>query len=171
MTPEEKNALVQFMGSIYGEAKKQDQMLVGSSTNLKPTSNQMKQQFEQVLRTQVQNGTTQPQQPPPALPVKGADVPVSSMMITPEQAAAELAQVQQEQSIAPVPNVDKAGLEVVYQAPAVDPNQMEFDLSEASKLDKLIELIEKQNKILLEIRDSSIKSKYGAKRAKSKRPQ
>ena len=48
---------------------------------------------------------------------------------------------------------------------------MEFDLSEPSKVDKIIELLENQNKILVEIRDSSIKSKYNAKRAKNKKPQ
>ena len=57
------------------------------------------------------------------------------------------------------------------QEQAVDPNQMEFDLSEPTQLDKIIELLESQNKLLVEIRDSSIKSKYNAKRAKNKKPQ
>ena len=92
------------------------------------------------------------------------------VMITPEQAQQELAQ--QGISKALVPNVDNTGLEEVHiQAQVVDPNQMEFDLSEPSKVDKIIELLEKQTSLLVEIRDNTIKSKYNAKRAKNKKPQ
>ena len=45
MTPDEKNALLQFMGTVYGEQKKQDEMLVGQSTNLRPTSDGVKETF------------------------------------------------------------------------------------------------------------------------------
>ena len=158
MTPEEKNALVQFMGTIYGESKKNDDMLVGQSTNLRPKSGEIKRQVEQVLRAPAAAGAQQPQQAPPS-------APVAQPQVTPEQAAQELAQVTP-QPVTPQP--------VSPQQPPhveVDPNQMEFDLSEPTKLDKLIELIENQNKILLEIRDNSIKSKYNAKRAKNKKPQ
>ena len=159
MTPEEKEALMQFMGTVYGESKKHDDMLVGQSTNLRPKSGQIKQQFEQVLRSPVHANNPQPQprpqpqQPPPAPPV-----------VTPEQAQQELAQAMEQQVVDPKPTPQAV-------EPAVDPNQMEFDLSEPTKLDKLIELIQEQNKILLEIRDNSIKSNYGTKRAKNKKPQ
>ena len=156
MTPEEKSALVQFMGTMYGESKKNDDMLVGQSTNLKPKANQIKNQVEQVLRVPVQRSTGTPPQP------VAAQAP--SNIVTPEQAAAELAQAQQEQAIVPEPTQTTV-------AQLNDPNQMEFDLSEPSKVDKIIELLEKQNKLLVEIRDSSIKSKYNAKRAKNKKPQ
>ena len=159
MTPEEKKALMNFMGTIYGESKKHDDMLVGQSTNLRPKSNEVKQQFEQVLRTPVHANNPQPQRPL----VQQQPPPVQEP-VTPEQAAQELAQAQQEQFIAPVPTqVDVEQLN--------DPNQMEFDLSEPTKLDKVIELLEKQNKILLEIRDNSVKSKSNAKRAKNTKPQ
>ena len=181
MTSDEKAALVQFMGQLYGESKKHDQMLVGQSTNLQPKSNEVKQQFEQVLRSPVsvdEQSQRVPQQPTPAQSVATLEqttaelASVGPSVITPEQAAAELAQVQQEQSIALVPNADKTGLEeVVYQAPAVDPNQLEFDLTEPTKLDRLIELIEQQNKILLEIKNNSIKSKHGTTRVRNKKPQ
>ena len=151
------------MGQVYGETKKQDQMLVGQSTNLQPKSEEVKKQFEQVLRspvTQAQN-----QQPRPAQPTATAPtIQPPSNVVTPEQAAAELAQVQQGQVIdheTIQPTVEQLN----------DPNQMEFDLSEPSKVDKIIELLENQNKLLVEIRDSSIKSKYNAKRAKNKKPQ
>ena len=155
MTPGEKAALVQFMGTMYGESKKNDDMVVGQSTNLQPKANQLRNQVEQVLRVPVQKSTgTPPQHVATQSP---------SNIVTPEQAAVELAQVQQEQVVGPVP-LNHVELHN-------DPNQMELDLSEPSKVDKIIELLESQNKLLVEIRDSSIKSKYNAKRAKNKKPQ
>lgn len=156
MTPEEKKALMNFMGTIYGESKKHDEMLVGQSTNLRPKSNEVKQQFEQVLRTPVHADNPQPQRPL----VQEAQPPAVQSPVTPEQAVKELAQAQATQPV-----------EQPVEAPAVDPNQMEFDLSEPSKIDRVIELLEKQNKILLEIRDNSVKSKSNAKRAKNTKPQ
>ena len=163
MQPEERNTLLKFMGQVYGETKQQDQMLVGQSTNLQPKSDEVKKQFEQVLRSTSTPASHQPQQAPPSSePVQ--PLPVQANVVTPEQAAAELAQAQQEQVIVPGPV--QTSVEQLN-----DPNQMEFDLSEPSKVDKIIELLENQNKILVEIRDSSIKSKYNAKRAKNKKPQ
>jgi len=156
MDASEKDTLLQFMGQVYGETKKNDQMLVGQSTNLQPKSDEIKRQFEQTLRAPVQNTSAPPQPPAAATPV--------AVTITPEQAAAELAQVHQEQAIVPAPT------QVVSEPVSVDPNQLEFDMSEPSKMDKLIELLERQNKILLEIRDSNVKSKYNAKRAKNTKP-
>lgn len=159
MTPEEKNALLQFTGQMYGESKKTDDMLVGSSPQLQPRSTQIKDQFEQVLRAPVQQEGAPPQKVPPNRPPQA--VPVQSaaraaeefapVAVTPAQAMAELAEVQ----------------ETVL----VDPNQLEFDLTEPNRVDKVIELLEKNNRLLVEIRDNSIKSNYNAKRAKNKKPQ
>ena len=51
MTPQEKHALLQFMGTAYGDAHKQDQMIVGQSGQLKPNAHELKQQFEQIAAT------------------------------------------------------------------------------------------------------------------------
>lgn len=62
MSPEEieqQKMLLNLMGSIYGEAKKIDQNLVGTSLNLRPQSENVKQLFEGALRS------TQPPAPPP----------------------------------------------------------------------------------------------------------
>ena len=83
--------------------------------------------------------------------------------VTPEQAQQELLQAQQEQVVAAAP----VQVEEVYN----DPNQLEFNLAEPSKVDRVIELLEANNKLLVEIRDNTIKSKYNAKRAKNKKPQ
>ena len=177
MKPEEKNALLQFMGQIYGETKKHDQMVVGQSTNLQPKSEEVKREFEKVLRSTPTEPSQYGQPQNVAVPAQQnilAEttqlVPEQNNVVTPEQAAAELAQQGISKSL--VPNVDRSGLEEVnIQTQVVDPNQMEFDLTEPSKVDKIIELLECQNKLLVEIRDSSIKSKYNAKRAKNKKPQ
>jgi hypothetical protein len=163
MTPEEKQAMVQFMGTIYGESKKNDDMLVGQSTNLQPKSNQVRQRVEEVLRTP-SSSTPLPRA------VEAPPLAVQAPIKSPAQAAAELAQ--QGVANALVPNADKSTLEEAHiQTQLVDPNQMEFDLTEPSKVDRIIELLESHNRLLVEIRDSNIKSKYNAKRAKNKKPQ
>lgn len=159
MNQSEKETLLQFMGQVYGETKKNDQLLVGQSQQLQPRAEQVKQQFTQVLKAKAQpNGPVQPYTQPAPSPEAVTQQPVTPQPVTPEQAAKELAQV----TVTP---------EQVVQEQAVDPNQMEFDLREPTQLDKIIELLESQNKLLVEIRDSSIKSKYNAKRAKNKKPQ
>ena len=47
MTPEEKAAVMQFMGQTYGQLHQQDQNIVGTATNLKPKSQEMKRVFEE----------------------------------------------------------------------------------------------------------------------------
>lgn len=140
MTPQEKHALLQFMGTAYGDAHKQDQMIVGRSGQLQPNAHELKQQFEQVAATPAyhqQNAPQpapvhqepvapqQPEQPVPAGPVQ----PVSI-----EQAARELAQTEAPPSPVPVSN-----------------DQLELDLSEPTKIDKLIKLVEEQHLLLKEI--------------------
>jgi len=132
MTPEQKAAVMQFMGQTYGHAHKQDQMIIGQSGNLSPNSNQLKQVFEQTakmptvqrqaLAQQVPQQVPQQEQPPEALPTEVAPV-------TPEQAQRELNQTLTQESS----------------------NQMDLDFSEPSKVDKMISLLEKQNLLLKEI--------------------
>ena len=132
MTPEQKAAVMQFMGQTYGHAHKQDQMIIGQSGNLSPNSNQLKQVFEQTakmptvqrqaLAQQVPQQVPQQEQPPEALPAEVAPV-------TPEQAQRELNQALTQESS----------------------NQMDLDFSEPSQVDKMISLLEKQNLLLKEI--------------------
>ena len=137
MTPEEKAAVMQLMGQTYGQMHKQDQMIVGDSSNLSPTSNQMKQVFEQTAQIPTTRQTQQVVPNSPAPEVQQSAEPVST--VTPEQAAQEIAAqrtIRTEQPPA---------------ANEVDPNQMEFNLSEPTKLDELLKLIKKQNLILEDI--------------------
>lgn len=165
MDASEKDTLLQFMGQVYGETKKNDQMVVGQSQQLQPRANQVKQQFEQLLKTPAQTASAL-QQPVSVQPTQVAQV------VTPEQAAQELAQVTQEQPVASQPtNAHPVQNEHVGEVVPVDPNQLEFDLSEPSKVDRIIELLEVNNKLLVEIKDSGIQSKHNAKRVKNTKPQ
>tara|TARA_R100000008_G_scaffold84944_1_gene73619 strand:+ start:1413 stop:1901 length:489 start_codon:yes stop_codon:yes gene_type:complete len=146
MTNEEKQAVLQFMGTVYGDAHKQDQMLIGQSGNLQPSSHVMKQRFEEVIRTpteQQQYIAAQQQNAPAPAPVQEpAASPVVEVDV--RQAAQELAAAQA-QSAPPA-----AAPPAVTTKPDSS-NQLEFDLSEPSKIDKLIDLIKEQNLLLKKI--------------------
>jgi hypothetical protein len=68
MSPQEKQALLQFMGVTYGQAIKTDRDIVAHSGNLRPVSDQLKQQFEQVMATPTQ--APAPSAPPQWVPVE-----------------------------------------------------------------------------------------------------
>ena len=145
MTPEEKAAVMQFMGQTYGQAHKNDGMMVSPSANLKPSSDGMKKVFEDTARmpTVKKQLSQQDEQPPPQ----------QINAVTPEQAALEISAQQTIRTQQP-PAVEE-----------INPNQVEFDFSEPSKLDQLIDLIKDQNLILKDIR---LKLSDG-KNAKSKK--
>ena len=146
MTPEEKAAVMQFMGQTYGQLHQQDQNIVGNAGNLKPKSHEMKQVFEQTAHMPtIQQQQPQQQQPQQQQP-QAAPQPVQQ--ITPEQAAAEL---QQAPEPIQIPN---------------NPNQMEFNLSEPSATDKLVNLLKEQNLLLKEI---SLKLDNGKKTTKGRK--
>ncbi len=134
MTPEQKAGLMQFMGQAYGQAHKQDQNIIGSSGNLQPQSQQLKEQFEQVARIPTAVPRPHPGMPH-APPPPAATTPVELKQISPDQAAQELAKI-----------------EVPAQAPpSVLEDQLEFNLAEPAKVDTVINLLEKQNLLLKEI--------------------
>ena len=147
MTPEEKAAVMQFMGQTYGQLHQQDQNIVGSATNLKPKSQEMKQVFEQTAHMPTVQRYQQPNQQPHQQPEPQA-APTPVQQVTPEQAAAEL---QQEPVPVQIPN---------------NPNQMEFNLSEPTATDKLVNLLKEQNLLLKEI---SLKLDNGKKTTKDRK--
>ena len=159
MTPEAKAAVMQLMGQTYGQMKKQDEMIVGSSAQLQGKSNEMKGLVEQLVRTPTvanPNHHPQPQGPPQQAPQQqAAPVPTGppAAPVTPEQAMAEL-------QAAPAP---------VAPAPVVE-ETMEFDFSEPSAIDKLVELQKETNLLLKDIKLQleSTNVKPTRKKAKSK---
>lgn len=158
MTPEAKTAIMQLMGQTYGQMKKQDEMLVGSSGNLSPKSTEIKNMVENLVRTPVVPSNHQP--PPYSAPQAVPDqpvvpTPVAPAPVTPEQAMAEL-----QQASAPVyPAV----------APVVE-ETMEFDFSEPSAIDKLVELQKETNLLLkgikLQLESSNVRPKRKSAKAK-----
>ena len=160
MTPEAKAAVMQLMGQTYGQMKKQDDMIVGSSAQLQGKSHEMKNLVEQLVKTPTVAAPNQPAPAPqPAPQPQAAPVPQGppAAPVTPEQALAEL------QQVAPP---------VVAPAPVVE-ETMEFDFSEPSGIDKLIELQKETNLLLkdikLKLESTNVTSKRkAAKKAKSK---
>jgi hypothetical protein len=141
MTPAEKNQLLQFMGQTYGHMHQQDQMIVGQAGNLKPGSQELKQSFETAAKLPVQEQYSKPNVPgPPPAPAQAPPVEIST--VTPEQAAEQLALPTPEPvSIPPQPTPEQV----------LHSNQLELDLSEPSKLDKIIKALKEQNLLLKQI--------------------
>ena len=170
MTPEAKAAVMQLMGQTYGQMKKQDDMIVGSSAQLQGKSNEMKGLVEQLVATPTVASPNHPhpQGPPPqqapAQPApQAAPVPTGppAGTITPEQAQLEL------QAAAPVAPAPVAPAQVVEET-------MEFDFSEPTGVDKLIELQKETNLLLkdikLQLENSNVrpKRKSAVKKAAAK---
>jgi hypothetical protein len=158
MTDEEKAAVLQFMGVAYGDAHKQDQMIVGQSGQLQPNSHIMKEKFEEVLRSPTvprqQNAPAPvPDQGPVAMPSQDQQpAPAPVQVIDVQQAAEELAMTE-----SPAPELPVGQ----------NTNQLEFDLTEPSKLDKLIDLTNQQNLLLREI-SLKLDNAKGAKNTKKR---
>jgi len=139
MTPAEKNQLLQFMGQTYGHMHQQDQMIVGQAGNLKPGSQELKQSFETAAKLPVQEQYSKPNVPgPPPAPAQAPPVEIST--VTPEQAAEQLA-LPTPEPVPPQPTPEQV----------LHSNQLELDLSEPSKLDKIIEVLKEQNLLLNQI--------------------
>ena len=161
MTPEAKAAVMQLMGSTYGQLKKNDDMIVGSSGNLSPGAQQMHASVKSLAQIPTisqeeyraqQAGRPLPQSAPvpqaaPAAPVAQSVVPA---MVTPEQALAELQ--------APV----TPPLEVNAFAPVEQ--TLEFDFSEPSQMDQLLDAVKESNLLLKGIKLQLEKSNVRPKR-------
>jgi|DEB0MinimDraft_10_1074344.scaffolds.fasta_scaffold04150_7 hypothetical protein len=139
LTPEAKAAVMQLMGQTYGLAKKQDDMLVSASGNLKPKSNELKSMVENLVQTPVSQ-STQPSVPvQPSVPAT-TDLPVTPAQVTPEQAISELNQIT---------NVDvDSQPQVTYPLPE---EQMLFNF-EPDKIDLLISAVKESNLLLKDIK-------------------
>lgn len=139
LTPEAKAAVMQLMGQTYGLAKKQDDMLVSASGNLKPKSNELKSMVENLVQTPVSQ-STQPSVPvQPSVPAT-TDLPVTPAQVTPEQAISELNQIT---------NVDvDSQPQVTHPLPE---EQMLFNF-EPDKIDLLISAVKESNLLLKDIK-------------------
>lgn len=160
MTNEEKALVMQLMGQTYGQIKQNDSMIVGQAGNLQPGSEVMKQQVEQLMATPTQpeqfapQPVQQPQQPvqQPQQPAQQAPS-AKPQEVSHEQAAQELIQLEQARQAETI---------------SAETDQLEFDLREPEKIDKLIEAVELNRLLLKEIK--LLLEKNGTKKASNKKP-
>tara|TARA_R110002126_G_scaffold270875_1_gene414694 strand:- start:3338 stop:3892 length:555 start_codon:yes stop_codon:yes gene_type:complete len=135
---EERSVLLNFMGNMYGEAKKMDGNIIGEATTLKRGAGEgIKKQIEQVY--------AQPQQTAPP-PVQSA----------PPQPEVQQPQVQVEQPVTPV------------EQQVVDESQLSFNFNSTEKdelfvlveriLDKMNHLNKKVNQLTEIVKNSKVTS-------------
>jgi len=153
MTPEAKAAVMNLMGTTYGQMKKHDDMIVGASGNLSPAAQQMQAAVKNLAQvptiSQEQYRAQQAGQPMPAQPAPAVQEPAPApiavpAVVTPEQALAEL------QTPAAAANVVTPPLEITANAPVEQ--TLEFDFSEPSQMDKLLDAVKESNLLLKDIK-------------------
>ena len=103
MTEAERQAFLMFAGTMHGQAKATDQMIVGQSVNLRPMSNDIQNKFAEVLQTPPQQYNPYVQQEPTEPIVYQQQPPDNFVGV--EQAIQELAEVQPIQRFIPQPTV------------------------------------------------------------------
>ena len=146
MTAEAKAAVMQLMGVTYGQQRKQDQMIVGSSGNLKPKSDELKTLVEQLVKSPTAPGREQRQQYPPQPQQQYQDQPTQLPPVTPVPAPAPAgppAPVTPEQAMA-----ELQGLPAPVEVNPYLEEQLGFDFSEPSQGDQILAAI-KENTLLL----------------------
>jgi hypothetical protein len=153
MTPEAKAAVMNLMGTTYGQMKKHDDMIVGASGNLSPAAQQMQDAVKNLAQVPTisqeqyraqQAGRPMPAQPAPAVQ-EPAPAPIAvPAVVSPEQALAEL------QTPAAAANVATPPLEITANAPVEQ--TLEFDFSEPSQMDKLLDAVKESNLLLKDIK-------------------
>ena len=169
MTPEAKAAVMQLMGTTYGQMKQHDDMIVGASGNLSPAAQQMQTAVKSLAQvptvSQEEYRAQQTGQPMPqtAAAPPAAPAPVAPATVTPEQAMAELQQAPaapplEVNAFAPV-NQTTANVATVGHA-----ETLEFDFSEPSQMDKLLDAVKESNLLLKDIKVQLEKSNVRPKR-------
>ena len=169
MTPEAKAAVMQLMGTTYGQMKQHDDMIVGASGNLSPAAQQMQTavkslaQVPTVSQEEYRAQQTGQPMPQPAAAPPAAPAPVAPATVTPEQAMAELQQAPaapplEVNAFAPV-NETTANVATVGHA-----ETLEFDFSEPSQMDKLLDAVKESNLLLKDIKVQLEKSNVRPKR-------
>lgn len=128
---EERDVLLGFMGSVYGESKALDGNIIGATNTLnKQNSEKVKQQVEELVKTPTTQSVPAPMAPPPAV-TEPVELPQPVQVIS------------QPVTVPPTPE---------------DSNQLtfDFDISEKEELFSLIKgLVNQVNSLKLDIRKLS----------------
>jgi len=140
MEPEHRELLIGLLGSTYGEMKKLDDSIMGSSSTLNRRSEKVKQELTNIIKNVapppdvqiLQRINAQPQPLPPQ--------PVEYNQPVPEP-----------QWIPSQPVNDIVVSQPITVNEIVDPNQLEFDLNKSAKYDDIMNYLytvtDKLNKI------------------------
>ena len=113
MEPDHRELLIGLMGSTYGEMKKLDDSIIGSSSTLGRRSDKVKQEITNILKNVA---------PPP-------DVPALQMVN--QQMHQQQAQQPPPQPIyVPAPEIAQQPIQQPEPQPVNDPGQLEFELSD-----------------------------------------
>lgn len=133
MEPDHKELLIGLLGSTYGEMKRLDDSIVGSSSTLKRRSDDVKQEITNFVKGAAQKPDVKilqmVQQQPPAQAVP-TNLPVQPF-------------------VPPQPQVVAAPPVEVYK----DDNQLEFDLDKVSRYDDVIAEIDRLDRKLNRIEE------------------
>jgi len=117
MEPDHKELLIGLLGSTYGEMKKLDDSIVGSSSTLGKRSEKVKQELTNVIKNAL---------PPPDVPILQRINPaINAVPSIPVPQPEPQFFAQPVQQIQPV-------------QPLFDPNQLEFDLNKVAKYDDVM---------------------------------
>ena len=142
MTDAEKQAFLMFAGTMHGMAKQTDQMIMGSSVNLRPISNDIQNTFAQVLQAPTQNHpfTNTPAESPIVYQQPAPETPyISEPVVGVEQAIRELREQGQDPTHIPVPAI---AVQPMVVAPAVSIDIVDVLKSINLNLDRIATTLE-----------------------------
>lgn len=130
MEHDHKELLIGLIGSTYGELKRLDDSIIGSSSTLARRSDQVKNEMMNVVkgipaRPDVPILQAMQQQPPQGVPT---NVPVVPQMPPPQQMA---------------PVIQQQFVQVAPPPPKVDDGQLEFDLNKKTRYEDIVTEIDR----------------------------
>lgn len=145
MEPNHKELLIGLIGSTYGELKRLDDSIIGSSSTLGRRSDQVKQEMMNVVR-----GISSKQDVPVLQAIQQASQSPQGIPTNPPIAP----EIPPMQTVAPQPPQGYVKLPFIEPAACkVDDNQLEFNLDKVAKYDDVIAEIDRLDRKLTRIED------------------
>ena len=141
MEPDHKDLLIGLIGSTYGDMKRIDDSIVGSSTTLTRRSDQVKTELTNMLKGIV------PKADVPALQLIQQQQLQQQQQQLQQQQQQLLQQEQQLQMHSPPPPAGAVNLPyivpVTEHVPDTDNNQLEFDLNKATRYEDIVDSLDR----------------------------
>ena len=131
MEPDHKELLIGLIGSTYGDMKRIDDSIVGSSTTLTRRSDQVKTELTNMLKGIVPK----------------ADVPALQLIQQQQQLQQQEQQMRQMQMQPPAPPEGAVNLPFIVPVqeivPVNDTSQLEFDLNKATRYEDIVDSLDR----------------------------